>query len=376
MNLSTALFIVATAITASGVSVRARTSQVSFTPKVKPISYPTAAEGVFSGIGTFAHFPYVDCFRNESINYDTAILAPFDTATIYRPGTCFNPSGICEGSRRTILAGGYNVPQKVNPFTSLAVVLDTGDIAMTPYDNEVAIRQLQLGHQDLLHRTPADISRSSFPRVITLGGDHTITLPILRALNSAYGPASVIHFDSHSDTWYDTTSVGGASREIAGINHGTYFYGASKEGLIKKGNSFHAGIRTTLNGPEDYEVDEEIGFEIVEAREIDGIGTKGVIEHIRNCVGDNLVYLSIDIDTLDPSFAPTTGTPESDGWSTRELRRGVSGLAGLNLIGADIVEVSPPFDDNGQITAIAAADLVYEVLSLMVRFPVLLEEVE
>ena len=142
--------------------------------------------------------------------------------------------------------------------------------------------------------------------------------------------------------------------------------------MIKQGASIHAGIRTTLSDPSDYDVDTDVGFEIVEAREIDDIGIQGVIERIRNCVGDNLVYLSIDIDTLDPAYAPATGTPETGGWSTRELRRIIRGLAGLNFVGADIVEVSPAYD-HAQVTAFAAADLVYEILSMMVRYPLVVD---
>lgn len=163
---------------------------------------------------------------------------------------------------------------------------------------------------------------------------------------------------------------GGAKSEVASVNHGTYFYHASQEGLIKKGESIHAGIRTTLSGPSDYVNDPEMRFEIVEARDIDTIGTQGIIERIRERVGDNLVYLSIDIDVLDPAFAPATCTPETGGWSTRELRRIVRGLEGLKLVGADIVEVAPAYDTNAQVTALAAADLMLEVMSLMVKTPV------
>jgi len=199
--------------------------------------------------------------------------------------------------------------------------------------------------------------------VITLGGDHTITLPLLRSINRAYGPVSVIHFDSHLDTWRPKV-FGGSPSEVASINHGTYFYHASQEGLLRNDSNIHAGIRTTLSGPSDYENDGYCGFEIVEAREIDKIGTDGIIKKILDRVGTkNPVYLSLDIDTLDPAceypaqpllcaplnpiltmptqkVAPATGTPETGGWSTRELRTIIRGLESLNLIAADIVEVA------------------------------------
>jgi agmatinase len=141
----------------------------------------------------------------------------------------------------------------------------------------------------------------TLPRVITLGGDHTITLPLLRSVNRAYGPISVIHFDSHLDTWKPKV-FGGSPSKVASINHGTYFYHASQEGLLANDSNIHAGIRTTLSGPSDYENDGYCGFEIVEAREIDTIGMNGIIKKIKDRVGTTKpVYLSIDIDTLDPA---------------------------------------------------------------------------
>lgn len=137
---------------------------------------------------------------------------------------------------------------------------------------------------------------------------------------------------------------GGSPSEVASINHGTYFYHAAQEGLLANDTNIHAGIRTTLSGPSDYENDGYCGFEIVEAREVDKIGTDGIIKRIVDRVGTKRpVYLSIDIDTLDPAFAPATGTPETGGWSTRELRTILRGLEDINLIGADIVEVAVSF---------------------------------
>lgn len=212
------------------------------------------------------------------------------------------------------------------------------------------------------------ISKSgrTLPRLITLGGDHTITLPLLRSINRAYGPITVIHFDSHLDTWKPKV-FGGAPSKQAAINHGTYFYWAAQEGLIANDTSIHAGIRTTLSGLSDYENDGYCGFTRVEAREIDTIGTAGIIKRIRDRVGNNPVYLSIDIDTLDPAFAPATGTPETGGWSTRELRTIIRGLEGINFIAADLVEVAPAYDTNAELTTMAAADVLYEVMTIMVK---------
>ncbi|EGU78784.1 hypothetical protein FOXB_10710 [Fusarium oxysporum f. sp. conglutinans Fo5176] len=323
----------------------------------------TQADSVFSGISTFGRLPYQPCLKANSIKYDIAFIgAPFDTGTSYRPGARFGPSGIRQGSRRLNLYGGYNVPLATNPFNSWATVLDCGDIPVTSYDNQWALRQIEEGHYNILSRPPAtDADKSgpalksrTLPRVITLGGDHTITLPLLRSINRAYGPVTVIHFDSHLDTWKPKV-FGGSPSEVAAINHGTYFYHAAMEGLLRNDTNIHAGIRTTLSGPSDYDNDGYCGFEIVEAREIDTIGTDGIIEKILKRVGtDRPVYLSIDIDTLDPAFAPATGTPET-GVTLR-----------IKMIKTN-KKMQPAYDTNAEHTTMAAADVLYEVMSIMVK---------
>ncbi|KAK8183784.1 arginase family-domain-containing protein [Phyllosticta citribraziliensis] len=348
----------------------------------------TQADSVFSGISTFGRVGYSPCLATDDVKYDIAFMgAPFDTGTSYRPGARFGPSGIRQGSRRLNLysqdqgsrrigfSGGYNVPLAANPFNSWATIVDCGDVPVTSYDNVWAIKQIEEGHNSILSRAPATnahkkgLSRKgkTLPRVITMGGDHTITLPLLRSINREYGPVSVIHFDSHLDTWRPKV-FGGAPSDTASINHGTYFYHAAQEGLLANDSNIHAGIRTTLSGLSDYENDGYCGFEIVEAREIDTIGIDGIIKKIRERVGtERPAYLSIDIDTLDPAFAPATGTPETGGWSTRELRTIIRGLDGMNLIGADIVEVAPAYDTNAEHTTMAAADALYEVMTIMVK---------
>lgn len=246
---------------------------------------------------------------------------------------------------------------------------------MTSYDNAIAIEQIESGHKELLHRTTASGSHEKVPyakdgkvhpRIVTLGGDHTIVLPLLRSINSVYGSVKVIHFDSHLDTWKPKVFGGSPSKQAA-INHGTYFWHAANEGLVSNNSNIHCGIRTTLSGPSDYDNDGNCGFTIVEAKEIDRIGTQGIIDKIWEVVGDGPVYLSIDIDVLDPAFAPATGTPETGGWSTRELRTILRGLDGMRIVGADIVEVATPYDSSAEITVIAAADVLYEVISVMVK---------
>nr|GAT56560.1 agmatinase [Mycena chlorophos] len=372
-----------------------------FEPIYRGRNGEVTADAIFSGITTFAKLPWVQCLTRESgIPFDIAFIgAPFvglnhsflrtltheqDTATSYRPGARFGPAGIRAGSRRLTLYGGYNVPLQVNPFQSGLRIVDCGDIPVTPYDNKYAIQQIEDGHKALLQREaflplgndsltgeallPLSLDGKSHPRIITLGGDHTIVLPLLRSINSVYGKISVIHFDSHLDTWKPSV-FGGAPSEQAAINHGTYFYWASQEGLIKNGSSIHGAIRTTLSGPEDYENDDVSGFHRIEAREIDTIGTDGIIKKIRDTVGDNPVYLSIDIDSIDPAFAPATGTPETGGWSTRELRTILRGLDGMHIVSADIVEVAPAYDTNAELTTMAAADVLFEVVSVMAKTP-------
>jgi agmatinase len=368
----------------------------------KPSSPPdeVTADSVFSGLTTFAHLPYAACFspqthlfpeEGEVVNgshFDIAIVGMgFDTGTSYRPGARFGPGGIRTGSKRLNLYGSYNVPMAIDPFKNWAKIVDCGDVPVTSYNNEKAISQMSSGHKFLMSRdvtykgkehkkdSSAPAARGRFskdgkprPRVMTLGGDHTITLPLIRSIHESYGPVSVLHFDAHLDTWKPT--VFGGSPGL--INHGTYFHHAFQEGLITN-TSAHAGIRTTLSSLADYEHDKECGFKLHEARIIDEIGVQGIIDSIKERVGKGPVYLSIDIDTLDISVAPATGTPESGGWSSRELRAILRGLEGLNIVGADLVEVAPAYDTQAEITQIAAADIVFEVLSLMVKAGPLLE---
>jgi agmatinase len=214
------------------------------------------------------------------------------------------------------------------------------------------------------------------PKLITLGGDHSIALPALRALKEAYGqPIAVVHFDAHLDTWhpakYPSAWIDPEDPTTQSfLNHGSMFWIASTEGLIANGSSVHAGLRTRLSGDDDtdYKDDTQQGWFRISTDDIDEIGTKGIISSIMDRVGTEMpVYLSVDIDVIDPGLAPGTGTPEPGGWSTRELIRILRGIEGLNVIGADIVEVSPAYDGSAETTGIAAAQVVYEILTSIVR---------
>ncbi|KAJ5536383.1 agmatinase 1 [Penicillium frequentans] len=344
----------------------------------------TQADSVFSGISTFGRLPYSPCLSTDDVKYDIAFLgAPFDTGTSYRPGARFGPSGIRQGSRRLNLYGGYNVPLQANPFSGDMKILDCGDIPVTSYDNEWAIQQIEEGHNSVLMRRPyTDADKaglSSAGKTLPRGRSHYNPTPAAEHQQSLWPP--ICNFPTlhsalqeifltnilGSDSWKPKV-FGGSPSEVAAINHGTYFYHAAMEGLLKNDTNIHAGIRTTVSGPSDYENDGYCGFEIVEAREIDTIGTGGIIKRIRDRVGtENPVYLSIDIDSIDPAFAPATGTPETGGWSTRELRTIIRGLDGINFIGADIVEVAPAYDTNAELTTMAAADVLFEVLTIMTK---------
>ena len=223
---------------------------------------------------------------------------------------------------------------------------------------------------ELGHRSPLSSSVKK-PKIISLGGDHSIALPALRGLNKVYGgPIAVLHFDAHLDTWHPAKYPSAWPSKQAEFNHGSMFWIASNEGLILNGSSVHAGLRTRLSGQDwgDYDDDDAQGFLRISADDIDDFGPKGVIERIMARMGTEIpVYLSVDIDVLDPGLAPGTGTPEAGGWTSRELIRILRGIEGLNIVGADIVEVAPAYDGVGEQTALAGAQVAYEILTSIVK---------
>ncbi|KAI1353415.1 arginase [Xylaria sp. FL0043] len=326
-----------------------------------------------NGLNTYARVPYVNCYLDEEadgVKYDIAILgAPFDTAVTARPGARYGPRGIRANSQRISADFAWNVYTGKNALKSWATVVDCGDVPMTVLDNNYALAQLTKGHKVVSGRRAANQSVSSTPRIIMLGGDHTATLPALRSVHKHWGQASVIHFDSHLDTWIPSEISGGIS-DYADLNHGTFLHIAHEEGLIRN-TSIHAGIRAPLAQPKgDIKNDERCGFARVTARDLDRLGTSGVVSRIRDRVAGGPVYISVDIDVLDPAFAPATGTPEPGGWSTRELLTILDGLIGLEVVGADVVEVAPAYDTRGETTSLAAAEVVWSLLEMMVETPV------
>jgi agmatinase len=226
-------------------------------------------------------------------------------------------------------------------------VADAGDLAVNPFSIDEAIAAVERGGRALLEQAPF---------VLTLGGDHTIALPMLRAVSAVHGPVAVVHFDAHLDTW--DTYFGAA------YTHGTPFRRASEEGLLDRTGCLHAGIRGPLYTEADLTEDSELGFQVVSAPEVEHLGVSGLVERIAARVGERPVYVSVDIDVLDPAHAPGTGTPEAGGLTSRELLATLRSFATLNLVGADIVEVAPAYD-HAQITGIAAAHVGYELLSAL-----------
>ncbi|KAL8906035.1 MAG: hypothetical protein Q9207_002265 [Kuettlingeria erythrocarpa] len=208
---------------------------------------------------------------------------------------------------------------------------------------------------------------SAKPKLLTLGGDHSVALPALRALNKIHGgPVAVLHFDAHLDTWNPNVYHSAWESAQSDFNHGSMFWIASNEGLIINGSSAHAGLRTRISGQDwgDYIDDDRQGFLRISSDDIDDMGTKGIIDSIIKRIGlETPTYLSIDIDVIDPGLCPGTGTPEPGGWTSRELIRIIRGLEDLNVVGADIVEVAPAYDGTGEQTALTAAQLGYEILT-------------
>jgi agmatinase len=295
----------------------------------------------FAGESTFARLPRID----QVSNFDVAVLgAPFDGGVSFRPGARFAPQAIRQASRH--LRPAYHPDLDISPFSTIQVV-DAGDIPCNPFDIDSALGQIHSGAAQVI---------SDATRLVTLGGDHTITLGVLRAMAKVHGPIAMIHFDAHLDTWDTYFS--------AERTHGTFMRRAFEEGLLREDASMHVGIRGPLYGKQDLEDDRRFGFRTVRASDFDRMGVDEVVGLARQRIGDMPFYLSIDIDVLDPAFAPGTGTPEMGGFTSRELLALVRGIPGKQMVGADIVEVSPAYD-HAEITSLAAATLGYEIMSLL-----------
>ncbi|MGI5269760.1 agmatinase [Nonomuraea sp. CA-218870] len=291
----------------------------------------------FAGPATFARLPRID----EVERADVAVVGvPFDSGVSYRPGARFGPAAVREASR---LLRPYHPGLDVFPFERVQVV-DAGDIAVNPFRIEEAIESIE------------EAAGALDARLVTIGGDHTIALPLLRAAARRHGPVALLHFDAHLDTW-DTYFD-------AAYTHGTPFRRAVEEGLLDTEALGHVGIRGPLYGKKDLDDDRRLGFGLVTAADVLRRGLDEVIEALRQRIGDRPLYVSVDIDVLDPAHAPGTGTPEAGGLTSRELLEILRGLAGCRLIGADVVEVAPAYD-HAEITSVAASHVAYDLVSLL-----------
>ncbi|MFG1753896.1 agmatinase [Streptosporangium sandarakinum] len=294
----------------------------------------------FAGPATFARLPRLD----EVGRCDVAVVGvPFDSGVSYRPGARFGPSAVREASR---LLRPYHPGLDVSPFAAVQVA-DAGDIACNPFNIGEAVETIE----DAATRLQEDGAR-----LVTIGGDHTIALPLLRSLAKRHGPVAMLHFDAHLDTW--DTYFG------AEYTHGTPFRRAVEEGILDTEAVGHVGTRGPLYGKQDLDDDRRLGFGIMTSADVMRRGVDEIVDALRQRIGDRPLYLSIDIDVLDPAHAPGTGTPEAGGLTSRELLEILRGLAGCNLVGADVVEVAPAYD-HAEITAVAASHVAYDLVSLL-----------
>ncbi|WP_053736690.1 agmatinase [Nocardia sp. NRRL S-836] len=294
----------------------------------------------YAGPATFARLPRLD----QVPHADVAVVGvPFDTGVSYRPGARFAPAAVREASR---LLRPYHPALDVSPFDRVQVV-DGGDIAVNPFHIGEAIETIEAAATGL---------QSGGTRLVTIGGDHTIALPLLRAVSQIHGPVALLHFDAHLDTW--DTYFGEP------YTHGTPFRRAVEEGVLDTSAISHVGTRGPLYGKKDLEDDRRLGFGIVTSADVLRRGVDETVDALRQRIGARPVYVSVDIDVLDPAHAPGTGTPEAGGMTSRELLEILRGLRGLNLVGADVVEVAPAYD-HADITSVAASHVAYDLVSLM-----------
>ncbi|TNC52731.1 agmatinase [Rubellimicrobium rubrum] len=291
-----------------------------------------AFENAFGGATSFLRRRYT----KDVTGADLAILGvPFDQAVTHRPGPRFGPRAIREASTLQPFDPPYGWP--FDPLSEMTVV-DTGDLAFDYAKPSEFPATLTARIAEILSH---DIG------TVVLGGDHFITLPILRAYAEAHGPISIVQFDAHSDLWADD--------DMDRLDHGTFLYKAVKQGLVDPERSVQIGIRTVT--------EDRLGMPMIDARAVHEDGPDAVVEEIRRIVGAAPVYLSFDIDALDPAFAPGTGTPVWGGLHSWQAAAILRGMAGLRVVGGDVVEVSPPFDPTGA-TAIAGAHVATEIMCL------------
>jgi len=296
----------------------------------------------FAGITSFMRCPVT----RDLAGVDVAMLGiPYDGGTSYRSGARFGPRRIREAS---LMLWGYNNPLAVKPLDALRVV-DYGDVDVIPPSISDTMQNIEAEVGAIL---------SAGGAVIALGGDHSTSLPLLRAHARRFGPLALVHFDSHPDTW--DTEFGGRP-----YSHGTPFRRALEEKLVDPRRYIQIGLRGPTSGAGDWQEARDFGIRVITMDEAAEMGIPAMISAIHE-TAKGPAYVTLDIDAADPAFAPGTGTPEVGGFTSHQLLQLVRGLRGLDLVGFDLVEVSPPYD-HGDITAILAANLVFEFLSLLAQ---------
>ncbi len=306
--------------------------------KNQPISGNDLAR--FSGPNTFMRLPAV----NDLKGLDVAICGiPLDIGTSWRSGTRFGPK---EVRSQSAMLRPYNLGTGAAPFDSLQVA-DIGDLAINTFSLSDSLRIIAESYESILNYDVIPMA---------IGGDHSITLPILRAIAKRHGPVALVHVDAHADV----------NDEMFGERecHGTVFRRAHEEGLINPSKVYQVGLRGTGYSVEDFAEAAGWGFQQFPAQELWGRSLSTLGAEIRRDIGDLPVYVTYDIDSLDPAFAPGTGTPEIGGLTTPQAMELIRALKGLNIVGADLVEVSPPYDTSGN-TALTGANILYEMLCVL-----------
>ncbi|KAG9339269.1 hypothetical protein JZ751_023969 [Albula glossodonta] len=308
----------------------------------KSYNVPPSAEFVarVSGIATMAKLP----FRESAEGLDAAFVGvPIDTGTSNRPGARFGPRHI---RAESAMLRAYNGGTKAAPYESL-MVADIGDVNVNVYDLKDTCKRIREAYRKI-------VATGCIP--LTMGGDHTIAYPILQAVAEKHGPVGLIHVDAHADT----------SDVVLGekIGHGTPFRRCVEEGLLDCKRVAQIGLRGTGYSPDNYQWSRQQGFRVVQVEECWHKSLTPLMAEVRKQMGEGPVYLSFDIDALDPAFAPGTGTPEIAGLTPIQGLEIIRGCRGLNLVGCDLVEVSPPYDTTGN-TALTAANLLFEMMCVL-----------
>lgn len=305
-------------------------------PRPQPVDALTYPR--FSGIATFMRLPQV----HKPEELDIALIGvPFDGGTTYRPGPRFGPRHVREQSA---IIRPWNPVLNLNPFDKWRIA-DYGDLAINPLSLEDTFARITKQLDNIL---------AAGARTACAGGDHSILLPILRSIHKRFGPVALIQFDAHNDTW------GGYFGSPH--SHGTPVRRAVEEGLLINNLTLQVGLRGQVYSKEDFDVGRKHGFHVITSEELHHSGVPLVTRHLKK-IGKRPVYVSLDIDVVDPAFAPGTGTPQVGGLSSAQILELVRTLRGLSLVGCDVVEVSPPYD-TGEITSLLAANLLYELICL------------